>query len=388
MPEDASEPAATDAEGGERPFRFFDNRQKYLMFVTTCTEKWVVADRIGMEIGNLRPRPPALRVFDGGVGDGTILSRVMRDLHRTFPTVPFVVVAKEISLEDVRLSLEKAPDRLAEHPATVMVFTNLLYAEAPGLTPSRPAAAEALNWHDIPLSGSSAADFDEQIKSLDALISDGWQVTASPTTGNPRYVKPTVLVLYRADHRFLLDDVIPQRGQGVDGYDLVIASQPFRARASTESKARNVLAPLARSLAPGGRMLTAYSIGGDPGMEIVQSVWPGEDPFQSNRRLLIKALKEELAADEPDLVFDALSDDRSLFNFRMHSLPDCGLASIGTSALMAAWNAAVYVAQIEDERLTEVMTGGAYLKAVEDVLKKHGGLWFRNESFLVTRQDV
>ena len=53
---------------------------------------------------------------------------------------------------------------------------------------------------------------------------------------------------------------------------------------------------------------------------------------------------------------------------------------------MAAWNAAVYVAQIEDERLAEVMTSGAYLEAVERVLKKHGGLWFQNESFIVTRQ--
>src|SRR5262249_29470625 len=27
-------------------FRFYDNRQKYLLFVTTCGEKWVVAQRV------------------------------------------------------------------------------------------------------------------------------------------------------------------------------------------------------------------------------------------------------------------------------------------------------------------------------------------------------
>ena len=26
-----------------KDFRFFDNRQKYLLFVTTCSEKWVIA---------------------------------------------------------------------------------------------------------------------------------------------------------------------------------------------------------------------------------------------------------------------------------------------------------------------------------------------------------
>src|SRR5512143_1261653 len=102
-------------------FRFFDNRQKYLLFVSTCSEKTEVANRISLEIGNLQPSPPALRLFDAGVGDGTVLSRVMRALHARFPTMPLYAVAKEISYEDVRLMLEKMADRLFEHPATVLV---------------------------------------------------------------------------------------------------------------------------------------------------------------------------------------------------------------------------------------------------------------------------
>src|SRR6516162_4162374 len=31
-------------------FRFYDNRQKYLLFVTTCSEKQVIAQRVGMEL--------------------------------------------------------------------------------------------------------------------------------------------------------------------------------------------------------------------------------------------------------------------------------------------------------------------------------------------------
>src|SRR5690349_2179343 len=27
-------------------FRFYDNRQKYLLFVSTCTEKWIIAQRV------------------------------------------------------------------------------------------------------------------------------------------------------------------------------------------------------------------------------------------------------------------------------------------------------------------------------------------------------
>ena len=62
-------------------FRFFDNRQKYLLFVNTCSEKWVIANRIVMELEKITPKPPAVRIFDAGVGDGTVLTRVMRAAH-------------------------------------------------------------------------------------------------------------------------------------------------------------------------------------------------------------------------------------------------------------------------------------------------------------------
>src|SRR6185437_13749350 len=115
--------AAASSSAQNRPFRFYDNRQKYLAFVNTCNEKSAVARRAAQELAHVRPTPPALRLFDAGMGDGTVLSRLLRSTHRAFPTVPLLAVAKEISLEDVRLGLEKMPDRFYEHPATVLVIT-------------------------------------------------------------------------------------------------------------------------------------------------------------------------------------------------------------------------------------------------------------------------
>src|ERR1700684_1295203 len=93
-------PGAIKAAAGTPPppFRFYDNRQKYLAFVNTCNEKSAVARRAAIELGHLRPSPPALRFFDAGMGDGTVISRLMRSTHRTFPTLPLLIVAKEISL--------------------------------------------------------------------------------------------------------------------------------------------------------------------------------------------------------------------------------------------------------------------------------------------------
>ena len=39
-------PIPTGQRDPQRNFRFFDNRQKYLLFVNTCSEKWVVASRV------------------------------------------------------------------------------------------------------------------------------------------------------------------------------------------------------------------------------------------------------------------------------------------------------------------------------------------------------
>ncbi len=371
----------------DRPFRFYDNRQKYLAFVNTCNEKWKVGERATQELSHLHPTPPALRVFDAGVGDGTVLAHLMRAMHRRFPTIPFFIVGKEVSLEDVRLTLEKLPDRFIEHPSSVIIVTNLYYAESPWLMPNDVNKAAALNWIEMPLKGDSAQEFGEQLRGIDDELVAGWQVKANEKTGNPMYVRPSVLVMFREDHRFLLDDVIPRRGKASGGdYDLVLASQPWRARMGADFKVKHVLSPLTRSLRPGGRLLTVQSCGNDPGLELIQKIWPEEAPFQVDRHELVKTLKASLGRASQDYNFNVGSDAKSIFQYRMHTLPTEIGDAIGTSTLFAAWNAAIYVGQIEDERLEPVVSSGEYLDATADVLHKHNGIWFNDETFVVSRK--
>jgi len=368
------------------PFRFYDNRQKYLAFVNTCNEKASIARRAARELQLVHPSPPALRLFDAGMGDATVLARLMRSAHHVFPVVPMLVVAKEISLEDVRLGLEKMPDRFHEHPATVLVITNLHYAEAPRLMPRDVKLAAALNWQEVRLSGDSAHQYAEQIEELTTTLGYGWETKPSPSSGNPIYVRPSVLTIYRDDQRFLLDSVIPKPGQTFEYYDFILASQPWRARTSAKLKVQKVLAPLARSLAPGGRMLAIQSYGRDPALEIIQRLWPGESPFQVDRHQLIAALKSELGRQAREFSLNAQSDDKAIFRYHMHTLPSEICDRIGTSTLFAAWNAAIYVNQIEDERLDSVVQTGAYLEATQSVLQQYGGLWFNDETFVVSRR--
>jgi hypothetical protein len=277
-------------------------------------------------------------------------------------------------------------DRFYEHPATVLVLTNLAYSDAPWLAVKSLSAASSLVWNEMPLVGNSAHRFEAQIIDLEAFLAESWKAGVSRKTGNPVYERPVVLVIYREDHKFLLDPIIPRPGGTMAAYDLVIASQPYRARAPLEFKTKRVIAPLARAVGPGGRLIAIHSHGNDPGLEVIQTVWPGDNPFIHDRHQIMKAVKHELGTGARDLNFNVYADNRSLFRYDMHTLPSEVSDSIGTSTLFAAWNAAIYVAQVEDDRLGDVVADGRYLNATRDVLRQNGGLWFYDESYVISRR--
>ena len=384
MTQDDNSEDSSDS-GDSQGSRFFDNRQKYLMFVNTCNEKRVTANRVTRELSEIQPKPPAARIFDAGIGDGTVLAGLLRAMHCHFPTMPFYVVGKEISLEDVRLTLDKVPDRMMEHPATVLVLTNMHYSEAPWLTPKSTVNAERMVWQEVALKGTCSYDFEHQIAELQPFLAQNWQARPGKS-GNPTYDRPVVLVMYRDDHKFLLDSEIPRQESPRADYDLVIASQPYRARASAAFKAEKVIAPLSRALRSSGRLVGIHSYGQDPGMDIVNRIWPDDDPFQTDRLSILDAVRKEMGPEAAHYDFVAGSDARSIFRYGMHILPNEISRTIGTSTMFAAWNAAVYVAQIDDDRLEKATLDGSYIDATREALKHHGGLWFNNESYVISRR--
>ena len=50
-------------------------------------------------------------------------------------------------------------DRLFEHPASVLVFTNLFYSEAPWLKPKSMASSNSMVWKEVALQGGSSHEF-------------------------------------------------------------------------------------------------------------------------------------------------------------------------------------------------------------------------------------
>lgn len=363
--------------------RFFDTRAAYIMFATTTGEKAAVAERVADELVNISPSPPGLRLFDAGMGDASVLSSTLRRMHRVFPHVPWTVVGKEISVEDVRLALGRLPDRLFEHPELVFVVTNMTFTEATRLQAKKP---DDLVWREVALEGETSDEFASQIRGLYPQLATDWRVRTSPNSGNPVYEHPTVLVLYRSDHEFLLRSSIPQRDAETPmDYDLAIAAQAYRAQTAVDRKVRLVIDPLAKALAPGGRLVVVQGRGGGPGLDIIRGVWPEEDPFPHDRFEVIAEARRQLSGSR-DLRFNELSDSEAIIRYEMHAMPSESVESIGTSSILATWNAAAYVAQIDEARLSEAMRTGAYEPATRHVMEQIPNVWFEDEMFIISRE--
>ena len=362
--------------------RFFDNRQRYLLFVTTTNEKAVIAEKLSHIINELKPVKPALKIFDAGVGDGAVLMNVLRIAHQKFPTVPFYVSCKDVSMEDARITIEKLADRFVEHPNMVFTISNLHYSEAGYLKSNNESKQQNMNWSSIALDGDSSFGFYEQLRQLGPLLKENWRVEENKQ-GNTTYENPSVICIYRKDHEFTLDQIIPSKNESINEFDLVIVSQAYRSRASVEKKVNNVIKPMVSLLAPNGKMVAFHSYGNDPGLNAINQLWPDENPFPNKGHDIIQYMKNNLGNELNGKIHFR---EPEIFEYKLRSQPNEINSGIATSLVFSAWNACTYVAQISDQMVKEKEADQSYIKCIEDIIRDHDGLWFYDEMLVSDRK--
>ena len=368
----------------KKNFRFFDNRQKYLLFVTTTNEKNKIADAIKPFIPKLKPTYPALKIFDAGMGDGSLLMNVMRQCHQRMPHIPMLVSTKEISMEDVRLGLDKLPDRFIEHKNTVFVISNLNYEESTILKSKNKQKQKKMNWKIVKLKGNSSSDFSIQLRKLNQdFLNKKWQIERNDKTGNPTYKEPSVIIIYRKDQEFILKNIIPEKKDGKNNYDLIIASQPYRSRISAEKKVKYVINPMIKALNNKGKLIIVHACGNDPANKIIKKIWPKDKPFPTLYKSILKYIKSNT---NKDTLKNLRFGKRKIIKYILRALPDEISGGIATSLIFSAWNAAIYVNQISDEEITRIEKTKNYQKIVNQIVKKYKGLYFKNELFVIEKK--
>ena len=60
--------------------------------------------------------------------------------------------------------------------------------------------------------------------------------------------------------------------------------------------------------------------------------------------------------------------------------------SIATSLIFSAWNASIYVNQMDDEKVMRVEKTKNYEKIVQYIVAKNKGLYFNNEIFVIQKK--
>ena len=99
------------ARGLKRPFRFYDNRQKYLAFVNTCDEKWKVAERAAQELAARERKRPGDNLTRTLL-DAEVEGRKLTEMEfNTF--FMFLIVAGN---ETTRTAMSGGLATLLEHP--------------------------------------------------------------------------------------------------------------------------------------------------------------------------------------------------------------------------------------------------------------------------------
>ena len=72
--------------------------------------------------------------------------------------------------------------------------------------------------------------------------------------------------------------------------------------------------------------------------------------------------------------------------YNLRALPNEISNGISTSVIFSAWNAAVYVNQINDLEIHKAEKNNSYEAIVKKIIKKYDGLWFNDELLIITKK--
>ena len=191
------------------------------------------------------------------------------------------------------------------------------------------------------------------------------------------------MIIYREDQEFNVNELIPTKNNSENKFDLIIASQPYRSRITAEKKVRYVIEPMIKALKSKGKLLTIHASGKDPANDIIKKIWPKEDPFPSLGNSIIAYLKKNL---DKEILQKLSFKDKKNIKCKLRALPNEISGSIATSLIFSAWNAAIYVNQMDDDKVMKAEKKSNYEKVVKNIVAKNKGLYFNNEIFVIEKK--
>ena len=361
--------------------RFFDDRLKYLSFIQNTSEKKAISLRLYPHIAALSQNKSYLRILDAGTGDGTIKSNVIKSFHRYHPYTSLLITGKEISYEDLKNTLEKMPDRFVEHPNLLVTMTNVKFAELGLIENSTKIKNQKVKEFNLILKSDNSFDFHSQItgNKLGNFIKKNWGIEID-SKSRTSYSNPCIIRVYREDNEKHLKQFIKTDYKN-NNYDLIIASQAYRAASSVEVKVKNVIGPLMRLLNKSGKLLVTHSSGGDSIQKILKLAFKDKEPFPNTAKDIIEYLKNNPIGENNKYSFAKPMN----YSFNFKKAPDQTVTELFGHNTDAKWANILYVGQIPDKDIQALEKNTRLHNKVKKTIDSSGEIQFKNEIFSIKK---
>ena len=360
--------------------RFFDDRLKYLSFIQNTSEKKAISEKIFKHISSMPRNKSYLRILDAGTGDGTINSNIIKAFHKFHPYASLYMTGKEISYEDLKNTLEKMPDRFVEHPNLVITMTNVKFSELEKIEQEKKLNKKIIKRIDLILDSDNSFDFNQQIQGskISNFIKKYWGIEID-SNGRTSYSNPCVIRIYRKDQTKYLNSFINKKK--IIGYDLVIASQAYRAASSAKIKVNNVIGPLMKILNESGVLLITHSCGGKSVQKILKMAFKDKEAFPNTAKDILKYIENNLTSGEKKFKFSKPTS----YEFNFKRSPDQTVSELFGHGTDAKWANILYVGQIAEKEIENLEKNVRLLNKVKKQIEKEKELKFENEIFKIQR---
>ncbi len=361
--------------------RFFDDRLKYLSFIQNTGEKKAISLKLYPHVAKMSKNKSYLRILDAGTGDGTIKSNIIKSFHKHHPYTSLLITGKEISYEDLKNTLDKMPDRFVEHSNLLVTMTNVKFSELGLIENSKKINNKRVKEFNLVLKSNNSFDFNDQISgsSLGNFIKKNWGIEIDKK-GRTSYSNPCLIRIYRQDNEKHLKQFVNNDYKN-NNYDLIIASQAYRAASSVKVKINNVIGPLMRLLNKSGKLLVTHSCGGDSIQKILKLAFKQKEAFPNTAKDIIEYLK-----DNPFGENNKYSYSKPLnYFFKFKKAPDQTVTELFGHNTDAKWANIVYVGQIPEKDIQILENNSRLHNKVRKAIDNAGQISFKNEIFSIKK---
>ena len=361
--------------------RFFDDRLKYLSFIQNTGEKKAISEKIFSHIANLSDNKSYLRILDAGTGDGTIFSNIIKSFHKYHPYSSLLITGKEISYEDLKNTLEKMPDRFVEHPNLLITMTNVKFSELGFIENSNKIKDKKVKEFNLVLKSNNSFDFNSQITGnlLGNFVKKNWGIEIDKKD-RTSYSCPCIIRVYREDNEKHLKKFLNNNYKN-NNYDLIIASQAYRAASSVNVKVKNVIGPLMRLLNKSGKLLITHSIGGGSVQKVLKLAFKDKEAFPNKAKDIIEHLKDNPFGENNIYKFSKPQN----YYFTFKRAPDKTVTELFGHNTDAKWANMLYVGQIAEKDIQALEKNTLLQNKIRRVIDKSKEIQFQNEIFSITK---